>query len=37
LENLVLSDEEKHEGGDENVDDAECSRTKGVGGVFLVK
>jgi hypothetical protein len=33
----VLFDEKEHEDGDENVDDAECSRTEGVRGVFLVK
>jgi hypothetical protein len=37
MENLGLSDEEGHEGRDDNVDDAECSRREGVGGVFLVK
>jgi hypothetical protein len=36
LENLGLSDEEVHEEvGDDNVDDAECSRTEGVGGCIF--
>jgi hypothetical protein len=35
MENLGLSDEEGHEAGDDNVDDAECSRTEGVGGVYF--
>jgi hypothetical protein len=36
MENLVLSDEEEvHESGDENLDDAECSRTEGVGGCIF--
>jgi hypothetical protein len=35
MENLGLSGEEGHQGGDENVDDAECSRTEGVGGCIF--
>ncbi|KAK2433504.1 protein FAR1-RELATED SEQUENCE [Trifolium repens] len=36
MENLVLSDDEElHESGDDNLDDAECSRTEGVGGCIF--
>jgi hypothetical protein len=37
LENVGLSDEVHEEVGHDNEDDAGCSRTEGVGGVFLVK